>query len=91
MNLIEQIITLFKSKVLDAGGAEKSVYEYLQEGKVLKAVSMMQDRDDEVDNALREYNPELHEVMRRPNKFRKKCRLTSLKSYLGTDKITSMK
>lgn len=72
MNLIEQIITLFKSKVLDAGGAEKSVYEYLQEGKVLKAVSMMQDRDDEVDNALREYNPELHEVMRRPNKFRKK-------------------
>lgn len=72
MNFIEQIITFFKGKVLNASGAEKSIYEYLQDGKVLKAVSLMQDRDEEVDNAIKEYNPELHDVMKRPNKFRKK-------------------
>lgn len=70
-SFIEQIITLFKGKVLNAGGAEKTIYEYIQDGDIPKAISMMQNRDDEVDNALREYNPELHEVMRRSNKYRK--------------------
>lgn len=72
MNYIEQILTLFKSKVLTAGGAQRNVYELIQEGRISEAISLMQDHDDEVDNALREYNPELHTVMRRPNKARKK-------------------
>lgn len=72
MNYIEQIITLFKNKVLTAGGATKNIYELIQRGDITAAVNLMQDHDDEVDNALREYNPELHDVMRRPNKWRKK-------------------
>lgn len=72
MNYIEQIITLFKNKVLTAGGAQKSIYELIEQGNISAVIDMMQDHDDEVDNALREYNPELHDVMRRPNKWRKK-------------------
>lgn len=72
MNIIDLIKSLFKSKVLTANGAEKTIYEYIQDGNIPKAISLMQDRDDEVDNAIKEYNPELHNVMYRPNKFRKK-------------------
>lgn len=71
MNYIQQILTLFKNKVLNAGGAERTLYEYIQSGDIGKAIALMQDRDDEVDEAIKEYNPETHKVMHRPNKFRK--------------------
>lgn len=71
MNYIQQILTLFKNKVLNAGGAERTLYEYIQSGDIGKAIALMQDRDDEVDEAIKEYNPEMHKVMHRPNKFRK--------------------
>lgn len=72
MNYLEQILTLFKQKILTAGGAQRTIYEMISSGDITAAISLMQDNDDEVDNALREYNPELHKVMKRPNKFRKK-------------------
>ena len=71
MNYIQQILTLFKNKLLNAGGAERTLYEYIQSGDIGKAIALMQDRDDEVDEAIKEYNPETHKVMHRPNKFRK--------------------
>lgn len=71
MNYIQQILTLFKNKVLNAGGSERTLYEYIQSGDIGKAISLMQNRDDEVDEAIKEYNPETHKVMYRPNKFRK--------------------
>ena len=74
LNYIQQILSLFKSKVLAASGAERTIYECIQDGDINAAISIMQDRDDEVDNALREYNPELHDVMKRPNKYRKKMK-----------------
>lgn len=71
MNYIQQILTLFKNKVLNAGGAERTLYEYIQAGDIGKAISLMQNRDEDVDNALLEYNPELHKVMHRPDKGRR--------------------
>lgn len=71
MNYIQQILTLFKNKILDAGGAERTIYEYIQSGDIGRAIDLMQNRDDEVDNALMEYNPENHKVLRRPDKYRR--------------------
>lgn len=72
MNYLEQILTLFKNKILTAGGAQRNIYQLIEQGNITAAIDLMQDHDEEVDNALREYNPELHDVMRRPNKWRKK-------------------
>lgn len=70
MNYIQQILTLFKNKILNAAGAERSLLEYIQSGDISGAINLMQDRDEEVDNAIMEYNPETHKVMHRPDKFR---------------------
>lgn len=56
---------------LNAAGAERDLLQYIQDGDITSAINLMENRDSEVDNALDEYNPQTHEVMRRPNKFRK--------------------
>lgn len=70
-NYLQQIITYFRNLTLNAAGAERSLYELIQDKDIGAAISLMQDRDLEVDNALKEYNPQTHEVMFRPNKSRK--------------------
>lgn len=70
-NYLTRILTLFKNVVLDSIGNKRTFLELLQAGDIDRAVSMMEEHDDEVDNALREYNPQTHEVMRRPDKPRK--------------------
>ena len=56
---------------LNAAGSERDLLQYIQDGDIASAIDLMQDKDAEVDKALEEYNPQTHEVMRRPNKFRK--------------------
>lgn len=56
---------------LNAAGAERDLLQYIQDGDIASAISLMQDKDAEVDLALDEYNPQTHDVMRRPNKYRK--------------------
>lgn len=70
-NIKEQIMSLFKNKVLNALGVERDLYRLLEDGDVEKAISLMQDHDREVDEAIKEYNPETHKVKFRPNKYRK--------------------
>lgn len=70
-NYLQQIITLFKNKILNAGGVERTLYEYINDGDIGKAISLMQDRDTDVDEAITQYNPELHKVMKRPDKGRR--------------------
>jgi hypothetical protein len=43
----------------------------LEDKDVAKALQLLQNRDTDVDNAIREYNPQTHRVMFRPNKPRK--------------------
>lgn len=70
-NYLIQLQTLFKNKVLNAVGAERDFLSLLYDGDVAKALAMMQDRSEDVDNAIREYHPQTHNVMHRRDKPRK--------------------
>lgn len=74
LQYIIDIVNRFRNKVLNASGSEGELYSLLEKGEVLKALNLFQDRAEEVDNAITEYNPQTHKVMRRPNKFRKNDR-----------------
>ncbi len=69
---LNQIMTQFRNLVLNATGVRRDFYKLIQDKDISTAISLMQDRTDEVDNAIKEYHPETHKVMSRPNKIRKK-------------------
>ena len=71
MGLLNYIFNLFQNSVLNSLGVERSLLEVIQAGDIDRAKEMMQCRDYDVDKALREYDPEAHEVNRRPNKIRR--------------------
>lgn len=71
MNYLEQLRTLFKNVTLNAMGVERDFLKLLEDKDVNRAIEMMQNRSEEVDIAIREYNPSTHEVMNRHNKRRK--------------------
>lgn len=70
-NYLQQIMTYFRNLALNSTGVERDLYQLIQDGDIDTAIDMMQNRDDEVDSAIKEYNPQTHEVMSRPNKYRK--------------------
>ena len=70
-NYLQQILTYFRNMALNAAGAERDLLQYIQDGDITNAINLMENKDNEVDNALDEYNPQTHAVMMRPNKFRK--------------------
>ena len=70
-NYLQQIMTYFRNLALNSVGAERDLYQLIQDGDIDTAIDMMQNHDDEVDNAIKEYNPQTHDVMFRPNKYRK--------------------
>lgn len=89
-NIVDDIQQYFKNKALNILGVERDLHKLMEDGDVDKAIELMQDRDEEVDNALSEYNPQLHKVMSRPNKFRDgdepyiTCKLPrNLQSYIN--------
>ena len=57
---------------MNATGVRRDFYKLLADKDISTAISLMQDRDREVDQAIKEYNPQTHKVMQRPNKIRKK-------------------
>lgn len=69
-NYLQQIITYFRNLVLNSSGVERDLYQLIQDGDISTAISLMQNRDREVDTAISEYNPQTHDVMNRPNKYR---------------------
>lgn len=64
-----QIKTYFKNLTLNAIGVERDIYERMDDGDVNSVISMMEEHDLDVDNALSEYNPQLHDVMHRADKW----------------------
>lgn len=70
-NYIEKIKTQFKYVSLNSEGLIRDLYKYIEDGDINGAVGLMDNNDKEVDNAIREYNPQTHPVMNRPNKPRK--------------------
>lgn len=69
---LNQILTQFRNMVLNATGIRRDVYRLIADRDIPRAIEMMQNRDKEVDEAIKEYNPQTHEVMNRPDKKRKK-------------------
>ncbi len=69
-NVILDIVTYFKNMVLNSMGVERNLYKLIEDRDISAAIELMQNRDNEVDKAIQEYNPETHAVMSRPNKFR---------------------
>lgn len=89
-NIVDDIEQLFKNKILNILGVERTLYQRIYDGDIDKVISLMQDRDEEVDNAIMEYNPQHHKVMHRPNKKRDNddwyitCKLPrNLQSYIN--------
>ena len=66
------VMSQFRNLVLNATGIRRDFYKLIQDKDISKAVSLMQDRTTEVDEAIKEYNPQTHDVMKRPNKLRRK-------------------
>ena len=64
-------MTQFRNIVLNATGVRRDFYKLIEDKDISKAISMMQDRTSEVDEAIKEYNPQTHKVMLRQNKIRK--------------------
>lgn len=62
---------MFRNIVLNATGAERDFLTLLNDGDIDKALAMMQDRSEEVEQAIKEYYPETHDIMNRRNKVRK--------------------
>lgn len=71
MTLIEGLWQFIQTKILNSVGAEKDLLEYIADGDIGRAQVMMQNRDIEVKKAIEEYNIELHDVNRRPDKIRR--------------------
>lgn len=67
---LQQILTYFRNLTLNSMGVSRDLYKLIEDKDISKALDMMQDRDRDVDQAIREYNPQTHAVMRRPNKYR---------------------
>lgn len=70
MDFITNILELFKNKTLNALGVDRDLSALLQDRDISRAKSLFQNRDKEVEEAIREYNPNTHDVMFRRNKFR---------------------
>lgn len=70
-NYLQQLLTYFRNLTLNSVGATRDLHQLILDKDISSALDMMQNRDDEVDIAIREYNPQTHEVMKRPNKYRK--------------------
>lgn len=71
MGYIEAIYNLFHNKVLNSIGVERDILQLIEDKDISKVISIMENRDIEVEQALKEYNPDLHDVNKRPNKYRK--------------------
>lgn len=66
MGLIDNFLTWITNKVQNAVGVERTFYELMAANDVDKAKQLFQNRDEEVLQAIAEYNPEQHkEVMGR--------------------------
>ena len=65
------IFNTISNAIKNGLGIDRDIYQLIYDKDIDKVKSLLQNRDNEVLDALKEYNPEDHEVMNRPNKKRK--------------------
>lgn len=71
MNYIEAIFNLLRNKTLNSLGVERDLMRLIQDRDISQVISLLQDRDIDVNEAIAEYNPKFHKVNSRPDKPRK--------------------
>lgn len=69
---LQNILTYFRNLTLRSSGDTRDFRTRLVDRDISQALEMLQNRDDEVDIAIKEYNPQTHPVMKRPNKLRRR-------------------
>ncbi len=92
MNYIEAIFNLLRNKKrLILLGVERDLMRLIQDRDISQVISLLQDIDIDVNEAIAEYNPEFHKVNSAQISRVKAKNLIEQKSYLGQDKGISMK
>src|SRR5699024_3077885 len=71
MGFIDNLLNAIRNKYLNAAGAERDLLTLIKDKDITHAQTLMQNRDTEVMQAIQEYNPELHRIMRKADKVRK--------------------
>ena len=70
-SILNYIVDLFRSGSLNGMNTNKDLMTLIAEKDISRAMELFQNRDLEVMQAIREYDPALHDVMNRKNKLRK--------------------
>lgn len=66
---IYQIGSFFRNLTLNVSESEQDIYDLLDNNDVGKVIARMNEHDTDVDNAVSEYNPQTHKVMKRQDKW----------------------
>lgn len=91
MGFIDNLLNAIRNKYLNATGAERDLLTLIKDKDITQAQTLMQNRDTEVLQAIQEYNPELHRIMRKADKMRKGQEPYASRSCLVHDRSTSMR
>lgn len=68
---MQVIANWFKNRVLRSMGADRDLLQLIRDGDISEAKNLFEDRRQEVEQAILEYNPETHAIMKREDKPRK--------------------
>ena len=71
MNIANNIINYLQNTIKNGLGVERDLYQLIQDRDISRVQSLLQNRDIEVAEALKEYDPSQHDVMFRRDKPRK--------------------
>lgn len=71
MNALSNIFNFLQNSIKNGLGVDRDLYQLIQDRDISKAKQVFQNRDVEVQEAIKEYNPNEHEVMNRRDKPRK--------------------
>ena len=70
-SILNYIVDIFRGQSMNNSEVTKDLITLIQDKDISQAMEMFQNRDLEVLEAIKEYDPNLHDVMSRPNKLRK--------------------
>lgn len=70
-SIIDYIVDIFRGQSMNDSTANKDLVTLIKEKDISQAMELFQNRDLEVMETIREYDPALHDIMSRPNKLRK--------------------
>ncbi len=65
------IVDYFKNIVLRTSGADRDLLTLLKDKDITKAKTLFEDKTAQVNKAISEYDTDLHNILKRPNKYRK--------------------